>query len=174
MAGVEGDVFGVLQRFFEALSHRFGVGVGEVDPADGAFEQKVAAKPDVAYFDGTASGRVARKVPKDERNPFDLDPLVGANRRVGFDGRRALAEWVVFEHEDIPFGAVDGYAQPLFELCVAPNMVEVAVGIEDGDGVFSVALDPLRRADAGIDNEIFSIHCEDVAVGLVRAHRLHL
>ena len=52
-------------------------------------------------------------------------------------------------------------------------MVEMAVGIEDGDRVGDIGLYPFGRIDTRIDDEILAIDGDDITVGLVHAHRFN-
>ena len=50
-------------------------------------------------------------------------------------------------------------------------MVEVTMGVADGYGVGDVRHHPLHSADSRIDNDLFAIDRNDVAVGLIVTHR---
>ena len=50
-------------------------------------------------------------------------------------------------------------------------MIEMSVGIEDGYGVVYVVHDPFHSPYSGVDDEVFSLYRDDIAVGLICPHR---
>ncbi len=62
----------------------------------------------------------------------------------------------------------------LLECGVAPNVVEVAVGVEDRHRMVCMGKNPLRRPDPRIDDKGFIVHGDEVTVGLVVPHGMGL
>jgi hypothetical protein len=52
-------------------------------------------------------------------------------------------------------------------------MVEVPVGIEDGNRIGDIFKHPFYSTHPRVYDEVFSLYGHDIAVGLGRAHRLH-
>jgi hypothetical protein len=85
-----------------------------------------------------------------------------------------LSKGIIGEHKEIFHGTIERDTESLFQLSIAPDMVEMAVGIENGNGMGYMAQDPCGSIYARVDNELFPVHCYDITVGLVEAHRLNL
>ncbi len=66
----------------------------------------------------------------------------------------------------------DGDTKLLFELGIAPYMIEVAMGIENRYRIGNVLEHPRGCSYARVNYEIFAVYCYNIAVCLVFAHRL--
>ncbi len=148
--------------------------VGEVPSPDTPLKEKVPTQPDITYLYRTAPRGVPWEVVKCYCYAFYLKCSIGCDCNIGVTWGCALGEGVSLQHEAVLFGAVDGDVEVGFESSVAPDMVEVSVGVEDRDGMGGVLYDPLRCVNTWVDNEIFSSDGDDITVGLVGSHRLPL
>lgn len=170
VAGVDGVVLGDLLGFLEAPDHVVGAGPGEIPSADAAMEEEISAKPFSPDLDDGVARSVAGEVVIAHGDAGDVEHGITGDSDVRLRGWCALTERVAGEHESILIGDVEGDAECLLQGCVAPSVVEMAVGVEDRYGIVCMGKHPLRRADPRIDDEGFVVDRDEVAVGLVVPH----
>jgi len=170
---VDREVSFDLQGFLQTFDHLFAAGVGEVPPSDRLLKKKVPAEPYIAYLDHRTARCVAGEVAEPDLDPLQLDLFISVDENIRMAWRCSLGEGIVRQHKRITFWAVDRKVQPLLHLGIAPDVVEMAVCVEDRHGMGDVVEYPAGGTDTGVDDEVFPLYCGDIAVGLVGAHGLH-
>jgi hypothetical protein len=107
-----------------------------------------------------------------DRDAGDLESCVSVNAVIRMRRWGALTEWIVFEHEGVFVGDVEGNVEFGLEFGVAPDVIEMAMGVENGDRVCGVLKYPFGGMLTGVDDEGFALNGDKVAVGLICPHGL--
>ena len=172
MARIDLFILLYLLKLAQTLFHRIRIAIWKIDSTDTAFKDKVATKPCICDFNHATSWGVARKMDKFDTDAFDEEFLVTFDLHIGTAFWKAHAKLGLLEQKCILFVDIDRYMKLLFEFCIAPDMIEMAVGVEDRHRVFDMLEYPIGCTHAWIDDKIFLIDRYYVAVGHIWTHRL--
>ena len=151
----------------DGVEQRVPVAAGEVDAADGAREEQVAAEERAARVVGDVAGAVARDVDDLELDPRDGDGVAAGDevlRLVGADVPAAARDPRA-EDVGLPGRRLNLGARLFREVGDGADVVDV--GVRDEDRAYARAgareLEPqLRGGVARVDDEVHAVECSCV------------
>ena len=116
---------------------------------------------------------MAGEVTESDLDPFQLHLFISINENIRTAWRCTLGKGIVRKHKRITLGTIDRKIESLLNLGIAPDVVEMAVCIEDRHRTGDILKYPAGSTDTGVNDEVFPLYCGDIAVGLIGAHGLH-